>query len=130
MTGKGGGASDGSVRVEPHGLTTLVLLNGWRLPNSGIGADASVDLNTLPLLWIDRVEVLGRGASAIYGADAVSGVVNSSDRKVGADQRRFRGGAGAHRRNYSAAGRYCRGLRAGLSGITVIMRVHSAFASG
>lgn len=72
----GPGAGDGSVRVELHGLASVVLLNGRRLPNTGLGADASVDLNTLPLSFIDRVEVLASGASAIYGADAVGGVVN------------------------------------------------------
>ena len=59
-----------------HDLPTIVLLNGRHLPNSGLGADASVDLNTLPLSFIDRVEVLASGASAAYGANAVGGVVN------------------------------------------------------
>ena len=70
---------DGSARVDMRGLgpaRTLVLLNGRRLPNGGIGADASVDLNTIPVSMIDRIEVLTNGASAIYGADAVSGVIN------------------------------------------------------
>ncbi len=57
---------------------TLVLLNGRRLANhafsdeSGIG----VDLNAIPLAAIERVEVLKDGASAIYGSDAIAGVVN------------------------------------------------------
>jgi outer membrane cobalamin receptor len=72
----GGAAGDGSVRVLLHDLPTLVLLNGRRLPNSGFGADASVDLNTLPISFIERVEVLASGASAAFGADAVGGVVN------------------------------------------------------
>jgi iron complex outermembrane receptor protein len=55
--GTGGAQGDGSVRVALHGHSTLVLLNGRRFPNSGLGADASVDLNTLPMSWIDRVEV-------------------------------------------------------------------------
>ena len=79
--GGGGDAGDGSVRVELHGLATVVLLNGRRLPNSGLGADASVDLNTLPLSFIDRVEVLASGVSAIYGADAVGGAVNIVTRR-------------------------------------------------
>ncbi|MGH8136502.1 MAG: TonB-dependent receptor plug domain-containing protein, partial [Steroidobacteraceae bacterium] len=74
---RGGGAlGDGSVRIFLHDLPTVVLLNGRRLPNSGLGADASVDLNTLPLPFIERVEVLASGASATFGADAVGGVVN------------------------------------------------------
>jgi len=70
---------DGSVRVDLRGLQpkrTLVLLNGRRLPNSGTGADTSVDLNSIPLAAVERVEVLPDGASAVYGSDAISGVVN------------------------------------------------------
>src|SRR5579862_5761993 len=70
---------DGSERVDLRALgpkRTLVLLNGHRLPNGGIGGDDSVDVSALPIGLIDRVEVLTGGASAIYGADAVSGVVN------------------------------------------------------
>jgi iron complex outermembrane receptor protein len=76
-----GAAGDGSVRVRVHDLPTVVLLNGRRLPNSGLGADASVDLNTLPMSFIERVEVLAGGASAAFGADAVGGVVNISTRR-------------------------------------------------
>jgi outer membrane cobalamin receptor len=72
----GGAAGDGSVRILLHDLPTVVLLNGRRLPNGGLGADASVDLNTLPMSFIDRVEVLASGASAAVGADALGGVVN------------------------------------------------------
>src|SRR4029453_1370866 len=45
-------------------------------PNGGIGADASVDIDSLPLSMVDRVEVVTTGASAVYGADAIGGVVN------------------------------------------------------
>ena len=71
-----GDGGDGSVRVSLHDLPTVVLLNGRRLPSSGLGADVSVDLNTLPMSFIERVEVLASGASAAFGADAVGGVVN------------------------------------------------------
>ena len=74
-------AGDGSVRIRVHDLPTVVLLNGRRLPNSGLGADASVDLNTLPMSFIERVEVLAGGASAAVGADAVGGVVNIVTRR-------------------------------------------------
>ena len=70
---------DGAARVDLRGLgsqRTLVLLNGRRFPNGGVGGDASVDLNMLPVSWIERIEVLASGASAVYGADAVGGVVN------------------------------------------------------
>ncbi|HEX5650180.1 MAG TPA: TonB-dependent receptor plug domain-containing protein, partial [Steroidobacteraceae bacterium] len=79
--GGGGAAGDGSVRVRIHDLPTVVLLNGRRLPNSGLGADASVDLNTLPMSFIERVEVLASGAPAAVGADAVGGVVNIVTRR-------------------------------------------------
>lgn len=61
-----------------HGLgtgATLTLLNGHRLPGAGSAADF-VDISLIPLIAIERVEVLTDGASAIYGADAISGVVN------------------------------------------------------
>lgn len=69
----------GSTQVNLRGLgvnRTLVLLNGRRMVNSGTGANSSVDLNTIPVSVIERIEVLKDGASAIYGADAVAGVVN------------------------------------------------------
>ena len=59
--------------------STLVLLNGRRLANhafGNIGGTASVDLNSIPFNAIERVEVLRDGASAIYGTDAVGGVIN------------------------------------------------------
>lgn len=59
---------------------TLVLLNGQRIvknPYSGI----AVDLNTIPLVAVERVEVLRDGASAIYGTDAIAGVINIITRK-------------------------------------------------
>jgi len=72
---------DGSFQVNLRGLgpsRTLVLLNGRRLvKTSGTGAAGSaVDLNTIPLSAIERVEVLPDGASSIYGSDAIAGVVN------------------------------------------------------
>jgi iron complex outermembrane receptor protein len=53
---------------------TLVMLNGRRLAPSGVGS--SVDVNTLPQVLIDRVEVITGGATTVYGSDAVAGVVN------------------------------------------------------
>ena len=70
---------DGSTRVDLRGLDpkrTLVLLNGRRLPAGGVGADSSVDLDSIPFSMIERVEVLTSAATAVYGADAVAGVVN------------------------------------------------------
>ncbi|MDH0864620.1 TonB-dependent receptor [Mitsuaria sp. GD03876] len=69
----------GTAQVNLRGLgihRTLVLLNGRRVVNGGTGANSAVDLNMMPIAMIDRVEVLKDGASAVYGADAVAGVVN------------------------------------------------------
>jgi len=62
--------------------STLVLLNGRRLANfASPGDDAGVDLNSIPSGAIQRVEVLKDGASAIYGTDAMGGVINFITRK-------------------------------------------------
>ena len=54
---------------------TLVLVNGKRHV-AGAPGSSQVDLSTIPAALIERVEVITGGASAIYGSDAVSGVVN------------------------------------------------------
>jgi iron complex outermembrane receptor protein len=77
----GGGGGFAGVSIHNIGETrTLVLLNGRRLAQFGgqtlTGFGAAIDLNTLPLASIDRVEILTDGASALYGSDAVAGVVN------------------------------------------------------
>ena len=59
---------------------TLVLLNGRRIANYAF-AGATVDLTTIPLAAIERVEILKDGASSIYGTDAIAGVVNFVTRK-------------------------------------------------
>lgn len=74
----------GTTQVNLRGLginRTLVLLNGRRVVNGGTGANSSVDLNIIPVALIERIEVLKDGASAIYGADAVAGVVNIITKK-------------------------------------------------
>ncbi|MGJ7918893.1 TonB-dependent receptor plug domain-containing protein [Massilia sp. LXY-6] len=53
---------------------TLVLLNGRRLAPQGSGS--TVNLQAIPMSAIERVEVLNDGASALYGSDAIAGVVN------------------------------------------------------
>ncbi|MGS0496975.1 TonB-dependent receptor [Pseudoalteromonas sp. S1727] len=71
--------SGGNARVDLRGLgsqRTLVLVNGRRMIASGTGAASTVDLNTIPVSMIKQVEVLKDGASAVYGTDAVAGVVN------------------------------------------------------
>lgn len=71
--GGGQGVSTASLRGL-GGEYTLVLLNGRRLASSGSGS--SIDVNSIPLAAIERVEVLTDGASALYGADAIAGVIN------------------------------------------------------
>lgn len=70
----------GSRDVQLRGLgfgTTLVLINGQRTISSALqGSRNSFDLNTIPLAAVDRIEILSDSASAVYGADAVGGVVN------------------------------------------------------
>lgn len=73
---------DGGKFVDIRGLgfkRTLVLINGRRTVGSFIGDSSdlgAVDLNTIPMPMIERVEVLKDGASAIYGSDALGGVIN------------------------------------------------------
>ena len=75
---------DGSTRVSLRGLganRTLVLLNGRRFVPGGTGANSSVDLNSIPAAAIERLEILKDGASAVYGSDAIAGVVNIITRR-------------------------------------------------
>jgi iron complex outermembrane receptor protein len=78
-----GGGGGGLTTVSIHNIgdtRTLVLLNGHRLAQFGgqalTGFGAAMDLNAIPLAAIERVEILTDGASALYGADAIAGVVN------------------------------------------------------
>ncbi|MET0390618.1 MAG: TonB-dependent receptor, partial [Polyangiales bacterium] len=76
--------SDGSIRVNLRGIgeqATLVLLNGRRVAPGGTGADTAPDLSAIPTSVIERIEVLKDGASAVYGSDAIAGVVNVITRK-------------------------------------------------
>ena len=76
-------AGSGTANLALRGLGStqlLVLLNGRRLPVNALydssGAGAAVDVNMIPVSAIERVEILKDGGSAIYGADAVAGVIN------------------------------------------------------
>jgi iron complex outermembrane receptor protein len=69
---------DGTATVTLRGLpssNTLVLINGRRVVNDGLAGE-SVDLNSIPPAAVERIEILKNGASAIYGSDAIAGVVN------------------------------------------------------
>ena len=68
------GATSANLRGQGAGAT-LVLLNGRRVASHGLNGGV-VDLNSIPFAAIERVEVLKDGASAIYGTDAVGGVIN------------------------------------------------------
>ena len=70
--------SAGTATVDLRGLgsaRTLVLVDGRRMPYGGV-SNSAADLNQIPSNMVERVEVLTGGASAVYGSDAVSGVVN------------------------------------------------------
>ena len=88
----GFGFAPGATAVSLRGLglnATLVLLNGRRVAPYGMANDGTisfVDLNALPLEAIDSVEVLTAGNSAVYGADAIAGVINIKTK------RSYRGG--------------------------------------
>ena len=74
---------DGTARLNLRGLgsqRTLVLLNGRRLAPAGTGS--AVDLNTIPQALVEQVEVIVGGATAVYGSDAVAGVVNLITKKT------------------------------------------------
>ena len=77
----GGGVGAGAAEIDLRYLgsrRTLVLVDGLRFVNgaSASGVPGSVDLNAIPESMIERVEVLQDGASAVYGSDAIAGVVN------------------------------------------------------
>ncbi len=80
--GGGQGGASSATLISLRGLgsaRTLVLINGRRGAPSG--GSSAVDINTIPIYAIDRLEVLKDGASAVYGSDAVAGVVNFILRK-------------------------------------------------
>ena len=82
----GGGVGAGAATVDLRNLGSkrvLVLVDGirWVNESSASGVGSSVDLNTIPLSIIERIEVLEDGASAIYGSDAIGGVVNIITRR-------------------------------------------------
>lgn len=71
-----GGVGQATLNLRQLGANrTLVVIDGWRHV-SGVAGSQTVDVATIPRLLIEQVEVLTGGASAVYGADAVTGVVN------------------------------------------------------
>ncbi len=77
ITASNGASGTATVNVRNLGCArTLVLLNGQRLAPGTTGGGNCADLNSIPTLLLERVEVLTGGASSVYGSDAVAGVVN------------------------------------------------------
>ncbi len=78
----GNGFAGGGAGISLRGLgagSTLILLNGRRMATYGLADDGQkvfTDLSTIPLDAVERIDVLKDGASAIYGSDAIAGVVN------------------------------------------------------
>ena len=79
------GSSAGSqAQISLRGLgagRSLVLIDGRRIPGSPKLNGASANINMLPTAAIERVEILADGASAVYGSDAIGGVVNIITKK-------------------------------------------------
>jgi len=77
-----GNGGDGTIQFNLRGILskeTLVLIDGKRVASGslgGAGTSAGVDINLIPFVLIDHIDILKDGASAVYGADAVAGVVN------------------------------------------------------
>ena len=98
------GSSGGQAAlVNMRGLgasRTAVLVNGRRLPGSPLFGTSAANLNSLPIAAIERVDILQGGASSIYGADAIAGVINiilrddyeGAELQVGAARPRREGG--------------------------------------
>ena len=120
--------TDGTDHVRPatlRGLApdqTLVLINGMRGHvgalvniNGSIGRGSTAfDLNSIPTVAVDRVEVLRDGASAQYGADAIAGVINLRLREA-----RSGGGATINWGNYDTKVKTARGTRDANDGMTL-----------
>lgn len=74
-----GTTGQGQATMNLRGLgssRTLVLLNGRRMPGSPVLDGQSQNLNAIPFAAVERIEILSDGASAVYGSDAIGGVVN------------------------------------------------------
>jgi len=92
----------GGSSIQLRNLDTLILVNGRRIASSaisGVNGKVFVNVAEIPPAAIERIEVLTDGASAIYGSDAIGGVVNiilKSDQQGGRVSTRFAGAAGGY----------------------------------
>lgn len=83
ISGYGSGASSTS-NVNLRGLgssATLVLLDGRRMPGTSSSSGSEADTSSIPMAIVERIEILRDGASAVYGSDAVAGVINIITKK-------------------------------------------------
>lgn len=83
ISGYGSGASSTS-DVNLRGLgasATLVLLDGRRMPGTSSSSGSVADTSSIPMAIVERIEILRDGASAVYGSDAVAGVINIITKK-------------------------------------------------
>lgn len=136
-----GTTGSGSVNLRGLGAErTLVLLNGHRLAANPLvnSAGGAVDTNLLPLAAIGRVEILKDGAAAIYGSDAIGGVVNFITRtrleggEVAADYRYIDGSKGDYTASAVWGWRWDRGdvlLSAGYQHRSVLLVLDRDFAN-
>jgi iron complex outermembrane receptor protein len=79
-----GSSAQSLATIDLRGLgsgRTLVLVDGRRAPTNPMSASSGTDLNAIPLAAVERIEILSDGASAVYGSDAIGGVVNIILRK-------------------------------------------------
>jgi len=79
--GAGFQAFTGQSYAQIRNLPTLVLIDGQRVVSTALSGAQAVDLNSIPISMIERIEVLKDGASAIYGSDAIGGVINIITKK-------------------------------------------------
>ena len=76
---RSGSSAQSNATINLRGLgsdRTLVLINGHRIPGSPNLGAASVNINMIPMAAVERIEMLPDAASAVYGSDAIAGVVN------------------------------------------------------
>ncbi len=76
---RSGSGSQSQAFIDMRGLgpsRTLILLNGKRMPMSGPAGNGAVNINAIPAAAVESIEILADGASAVYGSDAIGGVVN------------------------------------------------------
>ena len=80
-----GSSAMGNATISVRGLgsaRTLVLMDGRRMPGSPhLGGSGAVNINMIPTVAVERIEILADGASSVYGSDAIAGVVNVITKK-------------------------------------------------